>query len=217
VEQFSRVSGNRDTDGSSVFQLVYLQFTSAIFPFIVGLLVSVFYSSNLTLPLPYLRSQPLSSFRIPQAIFLLLSKLLYPLVGESAAPRRADRIIPDEITAGMRAQQAAAREARANATALSDLLALRTAALATAASAAAAAGQEGARQRRTTGTENTAATETTANQAVPPEIASDVPPATPSRASRLGLGGLLNSVTGLRPSSPGSRENEEEAQPNAPT
>jgi hypothetical protein len=180
----------------------------------------MFYTSNLTLPLPYLRSQPLSSFRIPRSLFLLLHKLLHPLVGESAPPRRADRIIPDEITAGQRAQQQAAREARATATALSDLLALRTAALATAAStaaeAAAAAGQEGARQRRQGGTETTAQTETAEGQADPTVVPSDTVPATPSRASRLGLGGLLNSVTGMRPTSPSPGDNEE-SQPNAPT
>jgi hypothetical protein len=185
----------------------------------------MFYSSDLTLPLPYLRSQPLSSFRLPRPIYLLLQRLLFPLVGESAAPRRADRIVPDEMTAGMRAQQAAAREARANATALGELLALRTAALSTATAAAAAAateaGQEGARQRRTAGAVPTYNLEGIQDGVIEPATTTEavpVPPATPSRTSRLGFGGLLNSVTGIRPTSPGSREDPaEEAQPNAPT
>ena len=129
------------------------------------------------------------------------------------------------MTAGMRAQQAAAREARANATALGELLALRTAALTTATAAAAAAGQDGTRQRRTLGAVPTydvegiqdgviePANPVTTTTAVPATVP---PPATPSRTSR--LGGLLNSVTGMRPTSPGSREDlAEESQPNAPT
>lgn len=220
-----------------VIQLVYLQFPSTLLPFVIGLAISAFYSSSLTLPLPWIHSRPLSAFRIPLSLYFTLQKVLLPLIGESPPPRRSDRTIPDEITPGMRAQRAAAMEARANASVLGQLLAVRTATLA---AAGAAAGQArnttteqeptGGQQRSnaTRGREGTAgaARDTSAGQTSVPSSPLDPSPRSSSSRPLARFGGLFNSVTGLGTGRAGAEDGGESirdgqdgeaSQPMAPT
>ncbi|KAK4687738.1 hypothetical protein P7C73_g2394, partial [Tremellales sp. Uapishka_1] len=67
-----------------------------------GLLAGYFYRSDMLLLPTFSLSRrslfrPLKTFRIPLSLHLLLSRLFAPFIGESMAPRRANRVLPGQV------------------------------------------------------------------------------------------------------------------------
>ncbi|ORX39734.1 hypothetical protein BD324DRAFT_614782 [Kockovaella imperatae] len=66
-----------------------------------GLLTGYLYRTDTLIPLPSFRYRrllrPLKTYRIPLSLYSLLSRLFTPLIGESTAPRRANRVLPGQI------------------------------------------------------------------------------------------------------------------------
>ncbi|GHJ84048.1 hypothetical protein NliqN6_0450 [Naganishia liquefaciens] len=90
VNVFGVRLSNKVTTYLYPFFLLLHQFPSSAIAFFPGIIFSILYNSSPTLP----------HFRLPQPLTQIASRLLHPLIDpqSSAPPRRADRVLPGEIS-----------------------------------------------------------------------------------------------------------------------
>ncbi|WVN85205.1 uncharacterized protein L203_100350 [Cryptococcus depauperatus CBS 7841] len=87
-------------------QLILSKPPSSILVSLMGLLAGYIYRTDTLFPLPslslsrrrFFSRRPLKAYRLPYSLHNFLSRVFSPLIGESAPPRRADRVLPGQVT-----------------------------------------------------------------------------------------------------------------------
>lgn len=84
-------------------QLLLSDPPASILAALSGIIAGMWYRSDTLIAIPSSRSRrrihirPLRSYRIPLSLHLLIARIFSPLLGYSAPPRRANRVLPGQI------------------------------------------------------------------------------------------------------------------------